>query len=448
MTKKLPARWFGPALALCLIATPAAAQEALLIQDSNPWGYTAWQSELATAAVPYTQIGNASVSTTQLELYDLVITSSVQGSSSNTTLNGLITEFEDYVTQGGILIWSGCTQSSDSPYPEAPFGGTNNYGADSNNVVMDPAHPLLLNVVDPIYGSSASHNYWTDLPVDAEILVTHSSNANPILYVLYRGNGLVIASTHTWEHGWGNGYGAGTVLANAVYWGWTVELCDDVDLDGDGYTDCDGDCNDNDPSLTPADVDMDGFSSCDGDCDDGRANVYPGCDEICDDYDNNCDGTIDEGFDYDYDGYTTCGAEVDCDDYNAGIHPGATEVPYDHIDQDCDGYDLTDIDMDGFDAAEAGGTDCDDQNAAIYPDAPEICDTGLDDDCHGAPDDYDDDCAEGGDDDSAGYDGDYTPGIICQCNAVGEPRVPGLVVGLIWLVFRRLRRPRRTAAPT
>ena len=355
---------------LWLLPGSAMAQEALLIQDSAPWGYSAWQTELSAAAVPYTQIGYASVAGTQLDLYQLVITSSTQGSTSNTTLNGLMTQFEDYVEQGGILVWSGCTQSTESPYPEAPFGGTNNYGGDSNNVVVDPTHPLLANVADPIYGSSASHNYWTDLPVDAELLATHSSNGNPILYVLYRGNGLVIASTHTWEHGWGNNYGAGTVLTNAVVWGWTVELCEEVDLDGDGFTDCDEDCDDNDASLTPADVDMDGFSSCDGDCDDTRPNVYPGCAEICDDQDNNCDGVIDEGFDYDYDGFTTCGAQVDCDDYNSNVYPGATEVPYDSIDQDCDGYDLTDIDMDGFDGEAVGGTDCNDLEPAIYPDAP------------------------------------------------------------------------------
>ena len=37
----------------------------------------------------------------------------------------------------------------------------------------------------------------------------------------------------------------------------------------------------------------------------------------------------------------------DCDDNNAAVHPGADEVPYDGVDQDCDGHDLTDIDGDG-----------------------------------------------------------------------------------------------------
>jgi len=65
------------------------------------------------------------------------------------------------------------------------------------------------------------------------------------------------------------------------------------------------------------------------------------------------------------------------------------EIPYDGIDQDCDGADLTDVDGDGFDAAEAGGSDCDDEDATVNPGATEVC-TGVDDDCDGQIDDDDD----------------------------------------------------------
>ncbi len=43
------------------------------------------------------------------------------------------------------------------------------------------------------------------------------------------------------------------------------------------------------------DVDMDTFGACD-DCDDSDNTVYPGAEELCDLKDNDCDGTIDEGF--------------------------------------------------------------------------------------------------------------------------------------------------------
>ena len=54
-----------------------------------------------------------------------------------------------------------------------------------------------------------------------------------------------------------------------------TEDCDDAlsyifpeDQDGDGYTRCDGDWNDEDASLNLDDADGDGFSSLEGDCDD------------------------------------------------------------------------------------------------------------------------------------------------------------------------------------
>src|SRR2546425_1029625 len=45
------------------------------------------------------------------------------------------------------------------------------------------------------------------------------------------------------------------------------------------------------------DGDGDGFSECQGDCDDTNPVVHPGVAESCDGIDNNCDGRIDEGFD-------------------------------------------------------------------------------------------------------------------------------------------------------
>ncbi len=106
--------------------------------------------------------------------------------------------------------------------------------------------------------------------------------------------------------------------------------------------------------------------------------------------------------DDDGDGWTV--PEGDCDDDDPAIHPGAEEIPYDGIDQDCTGSDLTDVDGDGYDAEKAGGDDCDDGDAAVNPEAEETWYDGVDQDCGAhTGSDYD---ADGDQHDAEAYGGD------------------------------------------
>ncbi len=73
------------------------------------------------------------------------------------------------------------------------------------------------------------------------------------------------------------------------------------DGDGDGFTTCgadgildteDDDCDDGNPLLNLADTDADGWTTCEGDCDDDEALANPATAEVCNDWiDNDCDGT-------------------------------------------------------------------------------------------------------------------------------------------------------------
>ncbi|MCK6530424.1 hypothetical protein L6R50_23660 [Myxococcota bacterium] len=174
----------------------------------------------------------------------------------------------------------------------------------------------------------------------------------------------------------------------------TIEVCDDgidndgdcdvdaddaeqPDPDGDGHAfECDT-CEDGDGDLYGTDG---GAGTCLGpDCDDGDGAVHPGAAEVCNGVDEDCDGTVDDGFDLDADGYTTC--EGDCDDADPSRHPGAAEA-CDGIDGDCDGVvpaSEADGDGDGFRPCEG---DCDDGDPAVSPGAAEAC-NGVDDDCDG-----------------------------------------------------------------
>ncbi len=79
------------------------------------------------------------------------------------------------------------------------------------------------------------------------------------------------------------------------------------------------------------DSDGDGFKA-DVDCDDHAASIHPGATEVCNLKDDDCDGSVDEGFDVDGDGYTSCGG--DCNDSVASVHPGAVEV-FNGVDDNC-----------------------------------------------------------------------------------------------------------------
>jgi hypothetical protein len=236
--------------------------------------------------------------------------------------------------------------------------------------------------------------------------------------------------------------------------------CDDLDEDinpsaleiCNGYDDnCDGLIDDDDPGIHGqsewyADEDGDGFGTLnlitlaceqpDGfvdnadDCDDNNPYIYPTAEEVCNGFDDNCDGLIDDDDpfvegqeewygDYDHDGYGDAAFIIlsceqpdgfvdnadDCDDSDSEINPGIDET-CNGIDDNCDGliddddpnvvgqsYWYADTDGDGYgdmndfilsceqpDDYVDNLEDCDDTTESVYPNAPEIND-GLDNDC-------------------------------------------------------------------
>jgi len=249
----------------------AAAQQALLIQDTAPWGDDAWVSEMATAGIPYTQIGSADLASTNLTDYDMVITASVQGSTYDNNLQAELTAFEDFVNAGGALIWSGCTHGET---PDVPFGGINAYDYGSYSTILDDTHPLAAGVAGPdIWGSWDHHNTISNVPAGATVVAEQQATGDVTLYVYEVNNGVLIATGMTWEIGWDQGWENGTILINAIDYAWTyTPPC--ADADGDGYNDiaCGGD-----------------------DCDDADAGLNPGAAEVLDGLDQDCDGMVDEG---------------------------------------------------------------------------------------------------------------------------------------------------------
>ncbi|MCO4772926.1 MAG: right-handed parallel beta-helix repeat-containing protein [Deltaproteobacteria bacterium] len=131
------------------------------------------------------------------------------------------------------------------------------------------------------------------------------------------------------------------------------------------------------------DADGDGRAATLTDCDDTDPTIYVGAPEVpYDTIDQDCDGA--DLVDADGDGFD--GVAVggpDCDDTDADTSPAGVEVPYDGVDQDCSGADLDDVDEDGAASWEVGGPDCDDGDPSIGPSVPDVPYNGVDEDCDG-----------------------------------------------------------------
>lgn len=260
-----------------------------------------------------------------------------------------------------------------------------------------------------------------------------------------------------------------------------VEVCDGIDNNCSGaideenafgcvkyYADVDKDTfgNPNDVKcLCAPDVLYNALGG--GDCDDLQALAKPGMPEICNNFDDNCDGQVDENsakgcvdywVDGDDDGYGDvdktvcsclpvkeypCKVGGDCNDKDDKIHPTAEEK-CNGVDDNCNTLVdeknaagckpfMLDEDEDGYGvdnkieclcgptkpfSTQKGG-DCNDSNPAIHPDAAETCD-GVDNNCNGVID-------ENGallcisyyaDLDKDGFGSNIVP-AQCQCKANG-----------------------------
>ncbi|HMD78638.1 MAG TPA: hypothetical protein VKF39_01490, partial [Nitrososphaerales archaeon] len=191
--------------------TALAQTTALLVQDNPPWcSSTADQTALTADGVSYTVVSSSaflSMNVGQLLRYHEIIFAGNQYNSFYTALgNKPVVRNEIMVLlsagvnivihaidQGGCEdgLWTG---NYVFPYPAfvqhvVYFDGTNHIVGSS---------VVLTGVTSPITGNFASHDYFTNVPAGANVLIENSIN-KPTYFTWTLGRGTLYASTMTLE---------------------------------------------------------------------------------------------------------------------------------------------------------------------------------------------------------------------------------------------------------
>jgi len=183
----------------------------LLVQDVYPWDFDSNALALAEAGQPFIRITSDELAVTDLSSVRVLIYSSDQPTSYYQNLAANITQISDFVAAGGVLVahacdggWSGGSWDGLEILP----GGVHHVYYPTDYVhIADLLHPVVAGLDDAyLQGWNASvHGYLVDLLPGTEVVI-ENDYADPTYIDYAWGAGRVLATTHTIEWGYGDGY--------------------------------------------------------------------------------------------------------------------------------------------------------------------------------------------------------------------------------------------------
>lgn len=189
----------------------------LLIQTAQPWGSDADMQVMDSLGYSYDMVDMSNIGNVSLSDYPVVLIVNDQVQEFYDQYASQITQFESYVSSGGILVYfaAGAGWAGGQLNAPLPGGATWVYGYDPNNHIEDYDHPIVTGLLsgenvdwggaltdNDLVGSYCSHGYLTNLPEGFHTILSSNIWDQPTLVEYGLGNGKVIASTLTWEAYW------------------------------------------------------------------------------------------------------------------------------------------------------------------------------------------------------------------------------------------------------
>jgi hypothetical protein len=141
---------------------------------------------------------------------------SVQGSAFYTAWNSNIAWISEYVANGGRLWQSTCNLPFTAPEPLIPGWVVSSDDDDDYSNISDPGHRWVQGVPNPIYGTSASHDSYSNLYAGSHVVATAQTSGKPVLVDYAYGAGRVLITGQPLEYSWSQGQDAGPILENSL----------------------------------------------------------------------------------------------------------------------------------------------------------------------------------------------------------------------------------------
>jgi|GEM_PF-5250478 len=199
--------------------------DVLLIQQTLPWGSNANATVLSALGYTYDIVNMSSVASIDFTKYAFVLIASDQSQSFYNAYATNQSLFDNFVKNGGVLVFFACYYGWGGGVLNAPLpGGVTTFGPDYDyyNLISDASHPVVTDELTEgiplanadLYSNYCSHIDFNNLTAlvasgsikNLDVIFNAKISGKPTLIEYQAGQGTVIASGNTWEYSYNYGY--------------------------------------------------------------------------------------------------------------------------------------------------------------------------------------------------------------------------------------------------